>query len=84
MGTDFAKRLKPAPLWTIGGDVFRTFNGDDLVSYTMDGIVLDLKEIQWDEISIVGETPIELSTGLGSLTSLSYANPAACFISSPH
>jgi hypothetical protein len=68
MGTDFAKRLKSAPLWTIGGAVFRTFNGDDIVSYTMDGTVLEFKEIQWDEISVVGETPMELSTGLGSLT----------------
>jgi hypothetical protein len=59
---DLTQNFKPAPFWTLGGDVFSTFQqGNSGGNFTLDGPTLNLQAIQYDEIKVVGESSQEIA-----------------------
>jgi hypothetical protein len=68
---DLRRRLKPVPLWTLGGDAFRSFQPEGKpLTYELDGSTLHLRAVQWDEINMVGETSQDLGHNPGGILNI--------------
>ena len=65
---DFAKTLTPVPLWTLGGVSFQAFpSKDNERNHSLNGPILNLQGVQWDEIYVIGEEAGEIAAGFGGI-----------------